>query len=416
MRIVRVISLLAAGFFIIPVSAQDISKKNIKKDIEKLSSDEFLGRETGEEGETLAAEYISKQFKKMGLQPWGDSGTYFQNFSFTFKKSTMNNPHGEGEGVQKTGKNVVGYLDNGAKYTIIIGAHYDHLGTGIMGSSRDANPEGKIHNGADDNASGTAGVMELARYYAENKKKENCNFIFIAFSGEELGLVGSKKFTAYEKFDSSAIQCMINMDMIGRLNDSTQKIMLYGLGTSPVWGGIVEKAKPAGISLTIDSSGTGPTDHTSFYLKNIPVLSFFTGQHKQYHTPEDDAHLINYDGEVTVLQFIARITDSVAAMDKIQFTKAASSNQDTRVSFKVTLGIMPDYTFEGPGLKVDGVTDGRPAAKAGIVTGDVILSLGSIEIKGINDYMKALGQFNKGEKTTAKVKRGDQTLELAVEF
>jgi len=416
MHFKNIITFLLAAIVFIPVAAQDISKKNIEKHVKELSSDKMLGRGTGEKGEELAAEYIAKYFKKLGLAAWGDSGTYYQNFSFSFKKPTINNPHGEGEAVQKTGKNVVGYLDNGAQYTIIIGGHYDHLGTGLMGSSRDANPEGKIHNGADDNASGTAGGMELARYYSENKIKEKCNFIFIAFSGEELGLVGSKKFAEYEKFNPSAMQCMINMDMIGRLNDSSKKMMVHGVGTSPVWGNMVEKFKPEGITAGTDSSGTGPTDHTTFYLKDIPVLSFFTGQHKQYHTPEDDADLINYDGEVTVLQYIARIADTVATMPKIAFTKTATKDQGTSVRFKVTLGIMPDYTFEGKGVKVDGVTEGKPADKAGVVTGDVITSMGEMVIENIQDYMKALAAFEKGNTTTLRVKRGEEFITLSVEF
>lgn len=415
MRLKNIVALAVSLLVVASVNAQELSKKNVQKHIKKLSSDEFLGRGTGEKGEEIAANYIAKHFKSLKLQPWGDDNTYFQNFEFKFRKTTMSNPHGEGEAENKTGKNVVAYLDNGAKYTIVIGAHYDHLGTGLMGSSRDAKPEGKIHNGADDNASGTAGVMELARYYTENKIKEGCNFIFIAFSGEELGLVGSKKFTNYEKFDSSTVQCMINMDMIGRLNDSTKKILVYGIGTSPIFGGIVEKFKPEGISTSIDSSGTGPTDHTSFYLKDIPVLSFFTGQHKQYHTPEDDEHLINYEGEMIVLNYIADIIDSVATSPKPEFNKTKSSDKG-RVSFKVTLGVMPDYTFEGPGLKIDGVTEGKPADNGGVKQGDIILAMGDMDIKDIRDYMVVLSKHKKGDTIAIKVKRGNEQKDLTVTF
>lgn len=392
--------------------AQNIQVENLQKHIQTLSSDEYLGRGVGEKGEQLAADYIAANFKNMGLQAWGDSGTYFQHFSFKFSK----NPHSDAEAVQTHGKNVVGYLDNKAATTIIIGAHYDHLGTGLLGSSRDPNPEGKIHNGADDNASGTAGVIELARYFSQNGAIENCNFIFIAFSAEEEGLVGSKKFTEYVKFVPTNTHCMINMDMIGRLSDSSHKLLVYGIGTSPVWGNLVQKHKPIGIELVIDSSGSGPTDHTSFYLKDIPVLSFFTGQHKQYHTPEDDAHLINYAGEATILNYIANICAEVAQQPKPAFTKTTSKDTGTRVSFKVTMGVMPDYTFEGPGMRVDGVTEGKPAHKAGIVAGDIILALGANEIAGMKEYMKALGTFSKGQATTAKIKRGDAVIEVQVQF
>ncbi len=411
MRLYKITTLLLLAFTAITLKAQNIEKSNVQKHIKTLSSDEFLGRGTGEKGEEIAAKYIANYFQTLKLQPWGDEGTYYQNFNFKFNK----NPHGGGKMIPKTGKNVVGYLDNGADYTIIIGAHYDHLGTGLMGSSRDPNPEGKIHNGADDNASGTAGVMELARLYAQNDIKEGCNFIFIAFSGEEQGLVGSKKFTQYEKFDSSKVQCMINMDMIGRLKDSAKKILVYGVGTSPTLGNLMQSHKPQDISLKIDSSGTGPTDHTSFYLKNIPVLSFFTGQHKQYHTPEDDEHLINYAGEVEILQYIARIIDDIHKSPKLKFTKTKTKDQG-RVRFKVTLGIMPDYTFEGPGLKIDGVTENKPADKAGVKAGDIIVAMGSMDLKNIRDYMKALGKHDKGDTTTLKVKRGAEQIELKVQF
>ncbi len=415
MRKINLVFLVLLAFLVGTTNAQNIVQSNIEKHIKTLSSDEFLGRGTGEKGEELAANYIAQYFKTLKLQPWGDGNTYFQNFDFKFRKTSMSNPHGKGEMVPKKGKNVVGYIDNGAAYTIIIGAHYDHLGTGLLGSSRNANPKGKIHNGADDNASGTAGVMELARYYTQNGIKEGCNFIFIAFSGEELGLVGSKKFTQFEKFDSSKIQCMVNMDMIGRLNDSTKKILLYGIGTSPVFGSMVQTFKPQGLNIKIDSSGIGPTDHTSFYLKNIPVLSFFTGQHKQYHTPEDDEHLINYEGEIIVLKYIAQVVDSVATLPKLKFIKTKSKSQE-RVSFKVTLGVMPDYTFEGMGLKIDDVTEGKPADKAGVKAGDIVVAMGDMDLKDIYDYMKALSKHKKGDKTTIKVKRGTKQLDLNVEF
>jgi hypothetical protein len=412
MRILKTVFFFASLLAVTTIAAQDISKKKVKKHIQTLSSDKYLGRGVGEKGEEMAADYIAREFRSLGLQPWGDSGTYFQKFDFKFRV----NPHTDENAIAKTGKNVVGYLDNRAEYTIIIGAHYDHLGMGMLGSSRNPNPIGLIHNGADDNASGTAGVIELARYYATNRDKEKYNFIFIAFSAEEEGLVGSKKFTEFKNFDATKTQCMINMDMIGRLNDSTKKILVYGVGTSPAWGDLVQKFKPSDAGIVVDSSGTGPTDHTSFYLKDVPVLSFFTGQHQQYHTPEDDADLINYKGEVMVLKYIARICDSVITMPKLVFTKTISSDTESRVSFKVTLGIMPDYVFEGPGLKVDGVTKGKPADVAGVKAGDIILAMGVMEIGGMKDYMTALSQHKKGDKTTIKVHRGPDVFDLNVEF
>jgi len=181
--------------------------------------------------------------------------------TFTFKRTA--NPHDTagGKGPEITGYNVLGYLDNKAPYTVIIGAHYDHLGLGHDHNSLDANPEGKIHNGADDNASGTAGVIELARYFTKNKRTEAFNILFMCFSGEELGLLGSKKWCEQPDLNLVDINYMINMDMIGRLNDSTQKLIVYGVGTAPNWVSLLESVKGP-LSLKLDSAGIGPSDQT----------------------------------------------------------------------------------------------------------------------------------------------------------
>ena len=278
------------------VFSQQISDKKLKKHIEYLASDKLEGRGTGTAAEQKAARYIAKQFKKIGLQPKGDGGSYLHRFGF--KKSS--DPHGmDMENASDIySQNVAGYLDNGALYTIVIGAHYDHLGLGHDRNSLDANPEGKIHNGADDNASGTAGVIELARYFAENDVKEQHNFLFLCFSGEELGLVGSKRYTEFPTIDLSKVSFMINMDMIGRLNEE-KRIMVGGVVTAPEFVPLLESLKSDAFSMSFDSAGVGPSDHTSFYLKNIPVLFFFTGQHGDYHKPSDDVEKINFSGEAS---------------------------------------------------------------------------------------------------------------------
>src|SRR5689334_9122008 len=206
--------------------AQEFSTDNLKKHIETLASDGYEGRGSGSAGEEKAAVYIEGQFKKLKLKPLGDAKTYRQAFSF--KGGT----HGTGEEIKT--KNIVGFLDNQAPTTVVIGAHFDHLGLGNDGSSLDANPKGKIHNGADDNASGVAGVLELARYYQSNKIKEKNNFLFICFSGEEFGLHGSKYFSEHPTLELTKINYMVNMDMIGRF-DPVKGISVSGSGTSPVW-------------------------------------------------------------------------------------------------------------------------------------------------------------------------------------
>lgn len=389
----------------------EISADRIKKDVTFLASDKLKGRGTSSKGEKKAAAYIAKEFKNAGLAPKGTNG-YYQPFEFRHNP----NPHDTSTANLKTrkGKNVVGYLDNGAEYTVIIGAHYDHLGEGHDHNSLDANPDGKIHNGADDNASGTSGVLELARYYASNGVKEKFNFLFICFSGEELGLIGSKRFCENPTIDLSKVNYMLNMDMIGRLNDSTKQLIIYGVGTAPDWVPIISSMRTV-FRIKQDSSGIGPSDQTSFYLKNIPVLHFFTGQHSDYHKPSDDANTLNYEGEKMVLEYMINVIGKTEALPKLQFL--TTKNPDMGKSkFKVTLGIMPDYAFDGKGLRVDGVTDGKPAALAGMKAGDIIIELGGEAVHSMTDYMAQLGKFSKGDKTTAKVQRGTEVLTLDVTF
>jgi acetylornithine deacetylase/succinyl-diaminopimelate desuccinylase-like protein len=218
--------LFLAGIFLVANLSAQVSSTRIQKHIQILSSDSLEGRGTGTAGEKLALHYIQSQWKEMGVLPRGDGKGYSQKFTF---KSGVH-----GTGAEGTAYNVVGYIDNKAPNTVVIGAHYDHLGLGNQGSSLDANPQNKIHNGADDNASGVAGVLELARYFQTNKVKESTNFLFICFSGEELGLYGSKFFTEQPTIPLDKITYMINMDMVGRLDPATKSLAVSGTGTSPV--------------------------------------------------------------------------------------------------------------------------------------------------------------------------------------
>jgi hypothetical protein len=320
---------------------------------------------------------------------------------------------------KRVGHNVIGYIDNGAATTVILGAHFDHLGYGEDGNSMLRTGEHLIHNGADDNASGTAALIELARKLKTSNAKNN-NYLFIAFSGEELGLFGSKYFTEHPTVDLKTVDYMINMDMVGRLNDSTKVITIGGYGTSPAWGEtfsskiLAEKNKAAFV-FKYDSSGTGPSDHTSFYRKDIPVLFYFTGLHSDYHKPTDDADKINYNGEAMIIQQIYGVIELLNNKGKLAFTKTRET-QTTSARFSVTLGIMPDYTFAGTGVRADGVSDGRPAQKAGLKAGDVIIQLGENNVTSLENYMQALGKFKKGDQTKVKFKRGNETLEATVEF
>ena len=390
-----------------PIPAQ-IEEGNLKKHISILSDDKLEGRGTGAEGGNTAAAYIEKEFKAIGLLPLGNVNSFSQSFPF---KAGVHNTGKEG-----TATNVIGFIDNGAPTTIVIGGHYDHLGLGNDGSSLDANPANKIHNGADDNASGTAGVIELARHYKTNKKKEKNNFLFICFSGEELGLLGSKYFTEHPTTDLSKVTYMINMDMIGRLDPVGKDLSISGTGTSGEWEPLLQKLSSDKLKIKTDSSGMGPSDHASFYLKSIPALHFFTGSHSDYHKPSDDADKINVAGEKEVLDLIIRVISQLEGKPKLTFLTTKNKSMGAARSFKVTLGVMPSYSSQEEGLKVDGVSEGKPAQKAGITTGDLIIQMGELKIKDISAYMEALGKFEKGQTIPVKVKRGKEEVVVNVTF
>jgi hypothetical protein len=312
-----------------------------------------------------------------------------------------------------SGRNVIGRIDNGAKYTIVIGAHYDHLGHGEYGNS--LAPDSKdVHNGADDNASGTAMLIELARSIKNDPSLKNYNFMFIAFSGEEEGLLGSNFFTKSPIIPIDQINCMFNMDMVGRLDSAKNELGVIGTGTSPMWPKLMETIK-TDLKIKTTESGMSASDNTSFYIKDIPAIHFFTGSHPDYHKPSDDANKINYGGMVKVQDYIFQIIKGTVQEGKLAFQKTKEDTANTP-KFKVTFGIIPDYFFEGPGLRVDGVSQGKTAEKAGIKNGDIILQVGEYEVKDMRSYMEVLGKFEKGAKTDVKIKRGEQEMTLPVQF
>jgi len=316
---------------------------------------------------------------------------------------------------QRTGRNVAGMIDNGVESYVVIGAHYDHLGYGLGGNSLYRGVETLVHNGADDNASGTAMVIELARDVASSDLK-NHNYIFIAFSGEEMGLYGSSHFAKNLPVNPDAVNYMINMDMVGRLDSVENSISVLGTGTSPSWDPLLDSINSRGITVVKSESGIGPSDFTSFYLEDMPVLGFFTGTHEDYHKPTDDADKINYPGMMKVYGLIYDIMVDLDDQPKLEFTKTIDQNSRRTPSFNVTLGVVPSYMYQGTGLKVDGVSEGKPAAAAGMQKDDILLKLGNVDIADIYGYMDALSKFNKGETVEAVVKRGDEEIILQVSF
>ena len=383
---------------------------HIMVDVVYLASDFLEGREIGTRGEEKAAMYIAQRMEDIGLQPKGDNATYFQSFPFFERK----NPHSTDpkEAKEGIGKNVVGFLDKGAKTTVVIGGHYDHLGYDASGSLHTGEPA--IHNGADDNASGIAAMLLMAEYFKD--KPLNNNILFIAFSGEEKGLFGSKAFTENPTVAIESINFMINMDMVGMLNEE-KSLVINGVGTSPVWNATLPNLKVDDIQLVTTESGIGPSDHTPFYLKDIPALHFFTGNHEHYHKPTDDVEIVNFPGIRSVAHFIVALIEELDDDGKIAFTKTKDEDPNRKVAdFKVTLGVMPDYVYQGTGMRIDGVISGRVAEQAGMKKGDVVIGIGDMEIKDIYEYMDALAKYNKGDKAKVVIQRGEDQLIKKVVF
>lgn len=308
MRVLLVLFLLSFGgkFF-----AQEIDVNNLKKHVYYLADDRMKGRGTGSKQNKKASNYIAKQFKKYNLQPLGTDG-YFQNFEAKIKKVKVPDSI-------RAARNVIAFLNNNAEKTVVIGAHYDHLGEGKQGSSLAKNSFGIIHNGADDNASGVAGLLELARIYAQNNIKESVNFLFIAFGAEELGLVGSRYFVKNPTYDLQKIHWMLNMDMIGRLNKETG-VSIIGYGTSPSFETIFNEIDRQNfVKFYTNYEGRGGSDQTSFYEKNIPVLFFHTNGHDDYHKPTDDANKIDYESLKEILQLEKNVIDGSSKIKSMPF-------------------------------------------------------------------------------------------------
>jgi len=385
---------------------------SMKDDVTYLASDSLMGRETGTSYERMAADYLADRFRALALEEKGTEG-YFQDF--TFKPSL--NPHQEAQMVSQegdstiTGRNVIGYLDNKAETTIVIGAHYDHLGMGGQGSLY---REGQaIHNGADDNASGVAVLLKLARELSTGDAANN-NYLFIAFSGEEIGLLGSNYFVKNPTIDLQKVNYMLNMDMVGRLNEENS-LAVHGVGTSPVFKQTLFANNDQELNIIEHESGIGPSDHTSFYIMDIPVLHFFTGQHEDYHKPGDDTEKLNFEGMERVSTYIDNIVTDLDDNGRLEFRKTKNESEDVP-RFKVALGVVPDYLFNGEGMRIDGVSEDKPAQKAGLKKGDVVKKLGENEVTDMMSYMKALSKFEEGQTVTVTVERDGKPLAVEVTF
>ncbi len=308
--------------------------------------------------------------------------------------------------------NVAGYIDNDAPHTVVIGGHYDHVGYGAQGSRSPGS--NAIHYGADDNASGTAGILEAARYISQSSLSDY-NYLFIAFGAEEKGLLGSRFFAESGVYDMDRVNYMFNLDMIGRMESSV--LTLIGTGSSPSWDRLIDQHAPDHMQIRKNPSGRGGSDHTSFYVKDIPVLFFFTGIHEDYHTPADTPDRVNYEGAAEVLAFALDMITHLDERDMLAFSSAAAPTAPARSrAGSVGLGLMPDHGYDGEGLRVMSVLDDRPAKKAGMENGDVIRRINNVEILHIDAYMEALSQLREGSTATVVVERDGEMVSLSVDL
>lgn len=315
--------------------------------------------------------------------------------------------------------NVAGYIEGNdtrlKNQYIIIGAHYDHLGMG-ENNSLYSGEELQIHNGADDNASGTAGVLELAEKFSVLKNKLKRSIVFVTFSGEEEGLLGSAYFADNLPVSTDSIAIMINMDMIGRLNDDNS-LIVYGTGTSSNVKDLLNEYNEFEFDLTFNDEGFGRSDHSSFYAKKIPVLFFFTGTHEDYHKPSDDTEKINFDGEEQILKYIYNVVvdiDNNNTKPDYLIVKRKDSGKISGI--KVKVGTIPDFAGNVDGYKLSGVSEGGPAQLAGLTGGDIIIKFGDKKISNIYDFTYALGDYVPGDTVEVVIMRGEEKITLQVEL
>ncbi|MCA1590101.1 MAG: M20/M25/M40 family metallo-hydrolase [Acidobacteria bacterium] len=409
------------------------------------------GRRTGEKGAKAAADYIAGEFARFRLkgvvQNSNGRNGYLQTFPHSPQAANGHaaNPHVGSESTEKIidsrkpgfGYNVIGVLEGRdpvlKSEAIVIGAHYDHLGRG--GQASLAAESAQIHHGADDNASGTAAVIELAREFAKEKKNKR-TLILILFSGEEDGLLGSRHYVNNPVWPIEKTVAMINLDMVGRLKD--KKLNVGGIGTAGEWKNTVESNNaprivhvptntPGGgpahmaerlslFSLVLNEDGFGPSDHSSFYAKNVPVLFFFSGTHEDYHKPSDTFDKINYDGLHRITNYVSQIVRSIDQDPfKPTYTVAKSSGTMGRsMRFNVSLGTIPTYGDSTDGVVLDGVRADSPAAKAGIKAGDKIVRLAGKAVRNVMDYTAALAEMTAGQEYEVELMRAAEKLILKI--
>ena len=406
--------LLLSLVFVLALQVHAQKQDDMKKAVEYLASQELGGRYPATAGDTLASEFIVGKLRGLKLKPivkGKKKKAFFHDFTY-------------GKNEKRTTHNIIAVLPGKDKRLrneyIVVGSHYDHLGLGGEGSGSRRPDTVAVHPGADDNASGDAVVLELARHF--KKVRSPRSIIFAFFGAEEQGLVGSKFFLEWMKqaddrrinlpADRKGIVAMVNLDMVGRMRDNAMSVS--GTGTSSGFKAMVESvAEQAHLNVTCIPDGYGPSDHASFVAADIPVLFLTTGGHMEYHTPADVPSTLNYDGMQQTLEFTQQLISQLAAMPETpDYINVPSSQKMSHAKFKVTLGLMPDVMGASsvPGLRADIVVAGKPAHNAGIRSGDIIQEIDGKPLKDINEYMERLAELTPGTTIPVKVLRGEETI------
>ena len=379
-------------------------------DIRLLSDDKLAGRMTGSAGADSAAAYLARRFEEVGLQP--AAGGWFQTFTVAKEAPVAQHAHVGG----LRAKNVIGLLPGRdpvlRNETLIIGAHYDHLGLGGFGSL-DSDSSGQVHNGADDNASGTAMLIQLASRLSREPPARTV--LFIAFSGEELGLLGSAHYVKNPIYPLSGLLAMINLDMVGRLRN--KRLIVYGTGTAKEFPALIDSLNwHSGFDLKSQGDGYGPSDQSSFYAAGKPVLHIFTDLHEDYHRTTDDWEKINREGFDQVAEFTRGLVTALAnrpgRLTPVEVAlpqHSAGSTAPATPGYGAYLGTIPDMTENPGGVRLVGVRAGSPAEKAGLRGDDVITRIGSTDVSDLQAMTDALRSHKPGDTVDIVIRRGSQT-------
>ncbi len=423
-------AILAAGVVLLTASAAvaqtdgserissglDAAAERYAADVDWLADDARQGRGLGSMGLAEAGKWMEKQFEHIGLEPAGDDGGYRHVFGVPI--ADPSNPHAQKGFVYAF--NVMGRIPGNGEFdgVIVIGAHYDHLGFGDDGSLE---PDSRaIHNGADDNASGTAALLEVARQMIERRGQLKRDVVFMAFSAEERGLVGASNIVRRppEGLVIESIVAMINMDMVGRLRDD--KLSVLGGDSAEEWDDLVGPlCEHYGFECTVGGDGFGSSDQSAFFAADVPVLHFFTGTHSEYHKPSDDANLINAEGGARTAWLVSDVASTVANREGELTLVKTSDGPQRRMALKARLGTIPDYAGPAdgsPGLLLSDVRPESPAEEAGLQRGDIIVQIGDMEIASVQDYMVVLSESNPGDTAPVIVIRDGERVEMQVTF